>query len=66
MQAEIIAPTIEKLLIPNIRGASEVSVAMAEMIEMDLFQSFLINMEITMIMSIMQVRIAVMRGPKSP
>ena len=66
MQAEIIVPTIEKLLIPNIRGASEVSVAMAEMIVIGLFQSFLINMEITMIMSIMQVRIAVMRGPKSP
>ena len=66
MQAEIIAPTIEKLLIPNISGARDVRVAIADMIEMDLFQSFLIDMEITMIMSIMQVRIAVMRGPKSP
>ena len=66
MQVDIIAPTIEKLLNPNISGARDAMVAMADMIEMDLLQSFLINMEITMIMSIMQVRIAVMRGPKSP
>ena len=64
MQAEIIAPTIEKLLNPNISGASEVRVAMADMIEMDLLQSFFNNMERTMMTSRTQVRSAVMKGPK--
>ena len=66
MQAEIIAPTIEKLLIPNISGASEVRVAIADMTEVDLLQSFFNNMERMMMTSRMHVRIAVMSGPKSP
>ena len=64
MQAEIIAPTSEKLLNPNISGASEVRVAMADMIEMDLLQSFFNNMERMMMTSRMLVRSAVMKGPK--
>ena len=64
MQAEIIAPTSEKLLNPNISGASEIRVAMADMIEMDLLQSFFNNMERMMMTSRTQVRSVVMRGPK--
>ena len=64
MQAEIIAPTSEKLLNPNISGASEVRVAIADMIEMDLLQFFFNNKDRTRMTSRTQVRIAVMRGPK--